>query len=441
MSLTKAQLFDKKGKIHNEMQDALRDVKKRDGILNTEERTKFAAWDNDLLAVQDQLDVLERAEKLDLVIAANAGVRYESNENTGKRYNDAATRVERREALAKGAKYGYSALSDSERTAVDTEVRDLKIFENFLRGRELNADESRIMDGYREKRAQTKGTTTQGGFTVPEGFQSRIVEYMVAVSELMQWADIVRTDTGIDIPMSLNDDSSNTGELIAESGDISTNAADLVFSSYTMKAYKMSSKLIKVSNELLQDNGVNLTDYIAKKLAARVGKISNSYYTTGTGTAQPKGFLQTLGKTTGVIGAFTAAEMVALQDSIDPAYRSSKKLAWSMHSNFLSEIKQMSLAATTDGQVWVPSFRDGEPDQILGKPYFINQAMASTSLTTDKVLAYGDWDKFKIRIVNDFTLKVLGERYAEFDQLAFFGLSRTDSFLEDTTAVKFMAIL
>lgn len=438
-------LFDKKGKIVNEMKDAYRLVSERKGenagIATPEERTKFDGWDVELTKIQEQIDFHQRMAKLDLATEANHAVTIESEKNTEKKFNDNATSVERREALAKANKIGYSSLTDEERVIVDTDKRDLKIFENFLRGRELTTEERNILNTkYREKRAQSVGTTTAGGYTVPEGFAGRIVELMAMVSELTNWANIMRTDTGNIIPFPINDDNSNTGELIGENSDLSSSSADLVFSVYNCSAYKMSSKLIKVSSELLQDNGVNLTDYLAKKLAIRVGKIANSYYTTGTGSSQPKGFLQTRGAVTASTSTFTLAEMASFQDSIDPAYRGSNKIAWSMNSAILSEVKALALAATAYGQVWAPSFRDGEPDRILGKPYFFNQAMSSTSATGDKIMAYGDWSKFNIRIVNDFTLKVLGERYAEFDQLAFFGLMRTDSFLEDTTAVKYFEI-
>lgn len=432
-------LYDKKGKIHNEMKDAFRLVADRDGKPTVEERAKFEAWDKEMIAIDEQIDFAKRMDALDLITEVGKAVRKESADNS-KQFNDNATKLERREAYAKANKVGYSALTDVERVAIDTDQRDVKIFEKFLRGKELTTDERTILDTkYREKRAQSVGTTTAGGFTVPEGFAGRIVEYMAKVSDLLNWANIIRTDTGNDVPFPINDDTSNTGELIGENADISSSTADLVFSSYTMKAYKMSSKLIKVSAELLQDNGVNLTDYLAKKLAIRVGKVSNTYYTTGTGSAQPKGFLQTRGKVTASTSTWTQAELIALQDSIDPAYQSGR-VAFSMHNNLLSELKQLSLGTNYNTNIWIPSFRDGEPSTILGKPYFINQAMSSTSATGDKVFAYGDWSKFNVRIVNDFTLKVLSERYAEYDQLAFFGLMRTDSFLEDTTALKYLDI-
>lgn len=442
MTIEKQKLYDEKGKIHSQMQDALRDVKKRDGVLNTEEREKFKNWDNELLMVQEKLDVIEREEKLAAETGARNAVTRESLDNKKKEYNEAATPLERREAMDKAKQHGYAALTDAERTVIDTDVRDVKVFERFIRvGKErLNEEEKRIMGLYREQRVQNVGTTTAGGFTVPEGFAGYITEAMALVSELLNWADIIRTETGNDIPFPINDDNSNTGELISESGDFSSSSADLVFSSYTMKAYKMSSKMVKVSEELLQDNGVNIVAYLAKKLGIRVGKVSNTYYTTGTGSSQPKGFLQTRGKVTASTSTFTLAEMASFQDSIDPAYRNGKKVAWSMHADILSEVKALSIAATAYGQVWSPSFRDGQPDTILGKRYFLNQAMSATSATGDKIMAYGDWDAFKIRVVNGFDLRRLTERYAEYGQVAFFGVSRTDSALLDTTAIKYMDI-
>jgi len=442
MKIELKNLYDKKGKIVNEMKDSLRDVQSRGGVPTTEEKAKFDAWDNELSQIQEAIDFQVRMEKLDLVEAAKVATAVESGENKEKKFNEAASRTERRNALEKSNVKGYSSLSDAERVIVDTELRDVAIFEKMLRGKELNAEEAKILAGYREKRVGVQSTTlSAGGYTIPEGFAGRIVEYMKYISDLLNWASIMRTDTGNTIPFPINDDTSNTGELIGENADISTATADLLFSVYNLKAYKFSSKMIKVSSELLQDEGVNLVDYIAKKLAERVARITNTYYTVGTGSNQPQGFLAAAerGGVTASTSTFTFAEMVSFQDSLDPAYRNGR-VAWSMHSNLLSEIKQLSIAATTEGAIWVPSFRVGEPDTILGKPYFLNQAMSSTSATGDKILAYGDWSKFNIRVVNDFALRQLNERYAEFDQVAWFGLMRTDSFLEDTTALKYLDI-
>ena len=270
-------LFDKKGKIVNEMKDSLRLVSERKGdyagVANPDEKAKFNAWDNELLQIQEQIDVQERMERMSIVEGAAKAVRVEADGNKEKEYKDAATRSERRNAIDKAEKSGYTALNEEERAVMNSELRDQKAFEKFLRKgfSALDADERNVIT-----RAQST-TTTAGGYTIPEGFAGRIVEYMAKVSDLMNWATILRTDTGNTIPFPINDDNSNTGELIGENSDLSSSTADLVFSVYNLSAHKMSSKMVKVSNELIQDNGVNLLDYLAKRLGIRLGKISNSY--------------------------------------------------------------------------------------------------------------------------------------------------------------------
>lgn len=439
-------LYDKKQQIVAQMADATRLVKERksgdfQGKLNPEERTKFDAWDAELLDVDDKIGFTQRMEKIDLINEAHAGVKLESDGNKEKKFNDNAGSVERRNVIDKAKVHGYTSLTDDERIVMDTELRDQKVFEKFLkRGfSKLSAEEQGVLT-----RAQST-TTTEGGYTIPEGFSGRIIESMAMVSDLLNWASIIRTDTGNPIPFPTNDDNSNTGELIGENSDLSSSSADLVFGVKNLTAHKMSSKMIKVSNELAQDNGVDLIGYLAKRLGIRLGKISNSYYTTGTGSSQPRGFLAasggaTRGYVTASTSTFTLAELSAFQDSIDPAYRGGANVAWSMNSAILAEIKALSIAATAYGQVWSPSFRDGQPDTILGKRYFFNQAMSATSATGDKIVAYGDWSKFLIRMVNGMDMLVLRERFAEYGQVAYAAINRTDSFLEDTAAVKYMDI-
>lgn len=434
-------LYDEKGKIVNEMKDAYRLVEGRENKTATqEEKAKFEAWNKELEEKNSQIKFHTDAAKLKDIQEVRTAVELESDANPNKEFNSNATPSERRDALNK-AKKGET-LSKEERVIVDTDVRDTKVFERYLRYGfgSLSKEDRDVMGLLKEKRTQTVGTTTQGGFTVPEGFSGRIIEHMAFISDLLNFVDILNTETGNDIPHPINDDTSNTGELIAESGDYSSSSADLVFSSYTLGAYKFSSKMIKVSEELLQDNGVNLVDYLAKKLAERVARITNTYFTTGTGSSEPQGYItaSSRGKVTASTSTWTLAELQALADSIDPAYQANASFA--AHQNLVSELKQLAIATANFGSVWSPSFRDGEPDRILGKRYFMNQAMSSTSATGDKIWAYGDFSKYIVRVVNGFALRRLDERYAENGHVAFFGVMRGDGFLSDTSSIKYMDI-
>lgn len=447
MNLEKKQLLDKKGGIVSQMEASFAEVRKRtDKTPTADENRQFDAWDAELNGVDERIAFLEREERVKAAKVAEAGVRVEHDEQKEKRFAgaDIATTEKRSEIFEKANKHGFTSLDEEERSVYNTIERDTKVFNVWMRHgfENLTAEERSILNSRKvnEKRAQSVGTTTAGGYTVPEGFSGRIIEKMKFISQLLNWANILPTDTGNTIPFPINDDTANTGELIGENADLSSSSADLVFSVYNLGAYKFSSKMIKVSSELLQDNGVNLEAYLAKKLAERVARITNSYFTTGTGSSQPQGYIT--GASQGfVLGAsataFTSAELITFQDSLDQAYQNAPKTAWAMHQLVLNAIKKLTIGTNYNSQLWVPSFRDGAPNTILGKPYFLNNAMASTLATGNKVIAYGDWDNFTIRRVNDFSLRRLSERYAEFDQTAFFGLARMDSFVENSSAIKY----
>lgn len=449
MTVEKKSLLDKKGRIVSQMEASFAEVRKREDKTPTvDENKQFDSWDKELEQVDAQLRFIEREESVKAQHVAQQGVRQEATEEKEKRFAtpEVATKEKRSKVYAKAQKHGFSALDEEERSVYNVIERDEDVYGLWMRhGFDGLTQEERSVLGLRrdktvEKRAQSL-TPSAGGYTVPEGFAGRIIEKMKFISQLLQWCNILETATGNPIPFPINDDTSNTGELIGENSDLSSSSADLVFSVYTLGAYKFSSKMIKVSAELLQDNGVNLEAYLAKKLAERVTRIANSYFTTGTGGGtQPQGYIT--GASQGfVLGAsataITSSELITFQDSVDVAYQNNPKVAWAMHQNVLTAIKKLTIGTNYNSQLWVPSFRDGAPNTILGKPYFLNNAMASALTTGAKVIAYGDWDNFTVRRVNDFSLRRLSERYAEYDQTAFVGLARMDSFVEDNTAIKY----
>lgn len=441
------ELYEKKGTIWGQMQDVarrLREAKTADEqVLNADESRQFDLWDKEYNNIDSQIRVLERTAHLEAEQTVKEGEVQERGKDNKYQFG---TTIEQRSTVNKKVKDGgYNTLTEEERGIYYTVQKDAGVFNKWLRQGydNLDQEERKILAERREVRAQSIGTPSAGGYTVPEGFSGYIIEKMKFISELLNWAQILETETGNSIPFPINDDTSNTGELIGENADISSSSADLVFSVYTLSAYKYSSKMIKVSNELLQDNGVNLVEYLGRMLANRFARITNTHFTTGTGGgSQPQGYVTgaSQGLVTASATAFTSTEVIRFLDSIDRAYQNAPKFALAMHQNVLSAIKQLTIGTNYNSQLWVPSFREGAPDRIQGKPYFVNNAMASALTTGQKIIVAGDWDKYLIRRVNSFTLRRLTERYAEFDQVAFFGLGRMDGFVQDNTALKYLEL-
>lgn len=279
----------------------------------------------------------------------------------------------------------------------------------------------------RQIRAQSVGTDSEGGFTVPEGFVNNLEIALLAFGGMREVSDILRTATGNDLPWPTSDDTSNEGVLLAENTQVAEQ--DVVFASLVLQAFKYSSKLVRVSAELLQDSAFDIAAFLGTALGERLARIQNRHATVGTGAAQPNGVVtaSTLGFTTAAAALIAADELIDLFHSLDPAYRANAR--WMMHDGIAKVVRKLK-----DGEsqyLWQPGLQAGMPDLLLGKPVSINQNMQATVVTATKTILFGDFMKYKIREVSAVRMRRLVERYADFDQDGFVSFMRFDSDLLD----------
>lgn len=288
--------------------------------------------------------------------------------------------------------------------------------------------------------ALSVGTTTAGGFTVPQGFSGQLEDAEKEYGAML--ADggptFFDTDSGQQIPWPTDNDTSNVGEQLGE--NTATAEQDITFGSVTFDAYMYSSKLVRVSFQLLEDSAFDLNTFLPRKLGERIGRIVNTRLTTGTGSAQPNGIATaaTLGKTgtTGQTTSIIYDDLVDLEHSVDPAYR--KRAKFMMADSSLKVIKK--LKDSQNRPLWAPGMAVQAPDTILGYPYIINQDVAVMAANARSVL-FGAVEKYVVRRVKQVGILRLQERYAEQLQVGFIAYQRFDGDLLDagTNPVKYYA--
>ncbi|WP_437891133.1 phage major capsid protein [Phytobacter sp. V91] len=308
-------------------------------------------------------------------------------------------------------------------------------FDKFLRHGfgELSAEERQAV---KELRAQGTSPDAKGGYTVPIQMLNKIVESMKAYGGIASVAQILNTSNGQDISWSTSDGTTEEGELLGENTE--TSEEDVAFGGASLGAKKLSSKIIRVSNELLQDSGVDIEAFLASRIASRIGRGEAKYLVLGTGAGtplQPKGLSASVTgtKATASATAFTWKELNALKHAVDPAYRNGPQVRFAFNDTTLQAIEEME-----DGQgrpLWLPSIIGGAPATVLQTPYVIDPAIPNIAAGA-KFAFFGDFNRFIIRRVAYMTLKRLVERYAEYDQTAFLAFHRFDCVLEDTAAIK-----
>lgn len=325
-----------------------------------------------------------------------------------------------------------------ENPEMQAEGRRAAAFDRFLRHgfSELNAEERQAL---KEVRAQGTTPDDKGGYTVPTQMLNKIVEAMKAYGGIASVAQILNTSNGQDITWSTSDGTAEEGELLAENA--AATEGDVTFGTATLGAKKLSSKIIRVSNELLQDSGVDIEAYLASRIAQRIGRGEAKYLVQGTGAGtplQPKGLASSVTGTvaTKATTGFTWDEMNSLKHAIDPAYRAGPNFRWAFNDSTLKIIEEME-----DGQgrpLWLPNIIGGAQATVLGIQYVIDQGIDDLA-ASKKFMFLGDFNRFIVRRVSYMTLKRLVERYAEYDQTAFLALHRFDCVLEDSAAIKALA--
>lgn len=289
-----------------------------------------------------------------------------------------------------------------------------------------------------EFRAQTAGTTTAGGYTVPTELANTIIKSMKMWGPMYDEdvCTVINTTSGNPIKIPTVDDTGvaavkKTGEAQALTDD---GSKDVTFGQKSLDSYGYDTEFVRFSLELSRDSIFNIESLLGELLGERLGRIANSELTTADGSGDPNGVVtaSTLGKTAVATGAVTYDEIIDLVHSVDPAYRQSPKVRFMFNDLTLAALRKLK---DGDGRyIWtMGDIQTGVPGNILGYKYSINQAMANLA-TGNKTMLFGDFGKYFVRKVGAPTIGVLRERF--WPDLGIAGLIYFDGELGDTAAVK-----
>jgi HK97 family phage major capsid protein len=298
----------------------------------------------------------------------------------------------------------------------------------------LEPSESLVVSG--EVRALGVGSGAIGGYTVPQGFSDALEMALKMFGGILDVAEIRDTENGADYPWPTVNDTSNSGEQVAENTAVTT-TQDPTFGVVTLKAYMMDSGIVKVPMTLAQDSAFDVDTWLSQIVNTRVLRKLNTKGTVGTGSNEPTGI--TVAATVGVTAAsattVTYNELLDLKHSVDPAYRQVKGACRFMLSD--TSLKVIKKLADSNGR---PLFIAGgtaqgiqgpAPDTLDGDPIVINQDMPAMT-TGQKSIVYGALNKFKVRRVKGgLQMMRFAERFMDSLQIGFLAWMRCDTNLID----------
>ncbi len=388
----------------------------------------MAKTKNELLAeLQAIMDEVKDGQELN----DEQMTRYETVEK------DLATASHREEVQKRHAAYSTvstPAIITGDKKKGESELD--RAFDHYMRTGQQNSD---IV----ELRAQSVGTDSAGGYTVPDTMRQRITERLKAFGGLAAEVEVITTSSGEPLRWPTLDDTANVGVIAAEGTAPASAGADMVFGEKVLGAFKYvapgaSNLPLRVSYELLQDSAFNIEALVERKLTERIARKQAVDWVTGNGTTEPFGIDTGTAGTAFTSAGITYAELLAAVHEVDPAYRMNAK--WVFNDATLAKVEAL---VDTTGRPLLNMSTDGisgglANTRLLGYPVVIDQGFPTyTDGGTTRWGVFGDLNAaYVIRRVKDYTLIVNPYTRANEGQVEYTLWARADGVVQDANAFR-----
>ena len=387
---TPTELLQKRGEIINEMKNLLDSAEKENRDLSGDEQTKYDAMH------EDQASLKTRADRLDAMNSVSGDL---------DKLRDQAPRA--------------SVASDSSANPFGCKAYKSG-FDTYAR-RGMNGLTGEVLN------ALQVGTNSEGGYVVPEEFETQLVAYLQDINPIRQYVNVISTASDRNIPVE-----STLGVATWTAEEASYTESDAAFGQVVLAAHKLGT-IIKVSEELLQDGFFNIQSYLAENFAKRFGIAEEAAFVAGDNSGKPNGIVQGsgLGKTAAGVAAITSDELIDLYHSVPRMYR--------QNATFLMADATVKLVRKLkDGNsqyLWQPGMQAGQPDMLLGRPLVTSVAMPAAT-TGLKSVVFGDLSGYTVADRQGTVLQRLNELYAANGQVGFRAYRRMDGDTVDATGIK-----
>ncbi|RZU39334.1 phage major capsid protein [Edaphobacter modestus] len=368
--------------------------------FDTEKRAQFDAMNADVAILDSDIQRLEAVEK------------FEAEQRSAPRPNRAqpgqaieSTQVEERSAKEKRAFAQYITRGHS---GVDAELREF----------------------VRENRDVTTGTTgANGGALVPQLYHGVLTEALKAFGPVSLLVGQKRTTGGQPLKIALSNDTGNNLTVLGEATAVTE--VDPAFASKILSTDTVTTGVIKVSIQELQDSYFDVDSWVRQAFGQRYGRGLEAMITNGNGSnvaslITSANAAVTAKGNTAVSGAngsnsIDYDDIVAMYGALDPAYISNA--TWMFNSQTRAYL--LGVKDSFGRPLYTPSPNSGAFDMLLGRPVVLNQALPNIAASAVGTVLFGAFDAgYLFRTDGDLSILRLNERYADTLEVGFIGYSR-----------------
>jgi HK97 family phage major capsid protein len=306
-------------------------------------------------------------------------------------------------------------------------------FNHFLRTGEIREGEATPL---------MVSSATKGAALAPVDFAKEIIDGLKDVAVMRQLARILPPISGKSAVYPRR--TGGGGAAMVEEGEAIT-PYDLTFDQVVLTPHKAAA-LVEVSNELLQDEGVDLAGYLAQHFRDEIGELIEGQYWSGNGTAPNlQGILTTLGddeepviervETTGA--TIGVDDILALWAELPAKYR--KNAVFVCNSAMEAVLRELK---DGDGRyLMVQDLATGMGNTLLGRPLVLAEEFPGDIEAGADVLMVGDF-KRGIYIADKAGIDIQRNDSIGFnkDTVAFRAIFRTDIAIAWPDAMRVLSV-
>jgi HK97 family phage major capsid protein len=307
-------------------------------------------------------------------------------------------------------------------------------FNHFLRTGEIREGEATPL---------MVSSATKGAALAPVDFAKEIIDGLKDVAVMRQLARILPPISGKSAAYPRRTGGSGAA-MVAEGGTITP--YDLTFDQVTLVPHKAAA-LVEVSNELLQDNAVDLAGYLAQHFRDEIGELIEGQYWNGNGTAPNLLGILTAEDDEGdpIIervetasdSAITADDILDLWAALPAKYR--KNAVFVCNSAMEAVLRKLKDA---EGRyLMLTDLTTGMGNTLLGRPLVLAEEFPGDIEAGKDVLMVGDF-KRGIYIADKAGIDIQRNDSIGFnkDTVAFRAIFRTDIAIAWPDAMRVLAI-
>lgn len=296
-----------------------------------------------------------------------------------------------------------------------------------------------------ERKALSAGSGPDGGYLAPPNTEDEVLRRLSLLSPIRGVASVRRVSVGTykKAFSTVGAASGWVGETAARPQTNSPTLAELSFPA--MELYAMPA----ATQTILDDAVLDIDSWLADEIETAFAEQESAALVNGTGTSQPKGFLNytkvangswswgNIGYlATGIAGGFAAANPSDQLVDLIYALKGTFRQNGSFVMNRKTQAVVRKFKSSTGEYLWTPPAAVGQPALLMGFPVVEVEEMPDIA-TGSFSIAFGDFRRGYL-VVDRLGLRILRDPYSAKPYVLFYTTKRIGGGVQDFDAIKLM---